>query len=151
MDYSTLCKSSLENVKFGARNPVVALLLNVSAWTCLLAAAAKLSHKILIIGASPRTTRFNLFVYLKRVEIHSPTPGKTMTDFTQRLITTIRTETCNIAKEIVRDGDMSKTDLPFNLDNPGDDPHFHEICKSIAVMMEDHMHDLITQAITGEY
>jgi hypothetical protein len=46
---------------------------------------------------------------------------------------------------------MAKTDLPFNLDNPGDDPHFHEVCKSIAVMMEDHMHDLITQAITGEY
>ena len=65
----------------------------------------------------------------------------------QRLITVIRSEICNIATEVVRDGEMSETDLPFNLDNPGDDPHFHEICESIAVMMEDQMYELITQAI----
>ena len=69
----------------------------------------------------------------------------------QRLITAIRSNACSIAKEIVRDGDISKADLPFNLDNPGDDPHFHEICKSIAIQMEDHMNDLIIQAITGEF
>ncbi len=71
--------------------------------------------------------------------------------FEQRLITEIRRNACLIAQEIIKDGDMAKADLPFNLDNPGDDPHFHQVCKSIAVMMEDHMHDLITQAITGEY
>ena len=69
----------------------------------------------------------------------------------QRLITTIRSEVCNVAKEIIRDGDLSKDDLPFNLDNPGDDERFHVVCKSIAFEMEDHMLELITQAITGEY
>lgn len=70
---------------------------------------------------------------------------------TQRLITTIRSETCKTAKEIVREGDIAKANLPFNLDNPGDDPRYHQICKSIAIMMEDHMQELINQAITGEY
>ena len=76
MDYSTLNKLPLKNVKFGAGNPVVALLLNVSWWTVQPAQPARMSHEILIIGASPRTTRFNLFVYLKKVESHSPTPDK---------------------------------------------------------------------------
>lgn len=70
---------------------------------------------------------------------------------TQRLIIAIRSEICNFAKEIVREGDIAKTDLPFNLDNPGDDPHFHQLCKSIASMTEDHMQQLIIQAVTGEY
>ena len=69
---------------------------------------------------------------------------------TQRLITAIRSNACSIAKEIVRDGDIAKADLPFNLDNPGDDPRFHEICRSIHLQMEDHMIDLIIEAITGE-
>jgi len=76
MHYSTLSKLPLKNVKFGAGNPVVALLFNVSAWTCLLPAAARMSQKILIIGASPRTTRFGILLYLKKVESHSPTPDK---------------------------------------------------------------------------
>ena len=69
----------------------------------------------------------------------------------QRFITTIRSEICNVAKEIIRDGDLSKDDLPFNLDNPGDDPHFDEVCKSIALEMEDHMLELITQSLLYEY
>jgi hypothetical protein len=73
-----------------------------------------------------------------------------MLDFTQRLITTIRTETCQIAEEIIRDGAMSKADLPFNLDNPGDDPRFHAVCQSISVMMQEHMYELIEFAITGD-
>jgi hypothetical protein len=35
-----------------------------------------MSQKILIIGASPRTTRFGILLYLKKVESHSPTPDK---------------------------------------------------------------------------
>ena len=70
---------------------------------------------------------------------------------TQRLITTIRSQICHTAQDIITDGDIAKTDLPFELDNPGDDPHFHQLCKSIAIMVEDYMQELICQAITGEY
>ena len=69
----------------------MALLLNVSAWTCLLSAAARLSHEILIIGASPRTTRFGILVYFRRVEIHSPTPDK-MTAKRDRIVKLIAWE-----------------------------------------------------------
>lgn len=69
----------------------------------------------------------------------------------KRLITTIRTEICGIAKEIIRDGDLSKEDLPFNLDNPGDDQRFHDICTSIAHSIDHHMYEQICLALTGEY
>ena len=151
MDYSTFSKSSLKNVKFGAGNPVVALLLNVSAWTCLLSAAARLSHEILIIGASPRTTRFNLFVYLKRVEIHSPTPDKTMTQ------TVASINSCNTAfhskarfKTAIR---LAYTDLcwangrqPFG-EVPGNDPNFHATVETIAQHLFDEMFEMLDECV----
>jgi hypothetical protein len=69
----------------------------------------------------------------------------------QRLITEIRRNACLVAAEMIRDGDMAKADLPFNLDNPGDDPHFHEVCKSIARDLQDQMFELIDAHLTGEY
>jgi hypothetical protein len=65
MDYSTSSSQNLKNVIIGSKNPVVALLPNVSVWTLLLAAEHQHSHESLIIGASVRTTPFFVFRYLK--------------------------------------------------------------------------------------
>jgi hypothetical protein len=58
MDYSTSSSQNSKNVIIGSKNPVVALLSNVSAWTLLLAVEHQHSHEILIIGASVWTTPF---------------------------------------------------------------------------------------------
>lgn len=65
MDYSTSSSKISKNVIIGSKNPVVAWVSNVSAWTLLLAAEHQHSHKILIIGVSQRTTPIVSFRYLK--------------------------------------------------------------------------------------
>jgi hypothetical protein len=89
-------------------------------------------------------------MYIKRVKDHSPDIMATAT-FRQRLTPEIRTSLCQLAQEMLRDSDMPRSAIPFNLDNPGDDPEFHAVVASIAEQMEDHMHDLMVQAITGDY
>lgn len=70
MDYSTSSSQIAKKVIIGSKNPVVAWVSNVSAWTLLLAAEHQHSHKILIIGASVWTTPFFVFRYLKQVDQH---------------------------------------------------------------------------------
>ena len=70
MDYSTSSSQNSKNVIIGLKNPVVALLPNVSVRTLLLASEHQHSHEILIIGASVWTTPFFLFGYLKQVDQH---------------------------------------------------------------------------------
>ena len=74
----------------------------------------------------------------------------TSSDLTRKLITEVRRNACLIAAQMVSDGDIAKADLPFNLDNPGDDPHFHQVCTSIAHEIEYHMFELIDAHLTGE-
>jgi hypothetical protein len=58
MDYSTSSNKKSKNVIIDLKNPVLALLPNVSAWTLLSAFQQEHSHEILIIGASAWTTPF---------------------------------------------------------------------------------------------
>jgi hypothetical protein len=68
-----------------------------------------------------------------------------------RIKVAARQQLCSIAREIIAEGDIKKRDLPFNLDNPGNDPRFHQICNAITVQMMDTMSELVCSALTEEY
>lgn len=71
----------------------------------------------------------------------------TNTEFQSRLKTEIRSTLCKLAKFHVDSEWIHIDDVPFSLENPGDDPHFQQVVQSIAEQTIDHCIQLCEQSL----
>jgi len=72
-------------------------------------------------------------------------------DFKKRMNVEVRGMVCNMAREMIKDGDVTEADLQFSLANPGDDPEFHALCQHIVEYIDEKMYEIVTANITGGF